>query len=249
MLFRYSTLALLVSVLGTSPAWAQDAKQEPKLNYLSQIIDMTELIPPPPPPDSEAQKLDLADVLEMQEKRTEAQVKRAIADNILSIFRYEDVLGPKYKKENLPVMDAFMEKLHVDARAILIATKNALQRPRPALVSKDVLALGGTPRLPTAYPSGGVVYTTLTALILSKMIPEKRFELSERNYEYAINRVVLGQHFPRDIRAGEIAGTVIAHALMEKPEFMRDLQAARAELRQVLGYPPEPPAIEIAKPK
>ena len=81
------------------------------------------------------------------------------------------------------------------------------------------------------------------------MVPEKRFELSERNREYAVNRVVLGQHFPRDIRAGEIAGTVITYALMQTPAFMSDLQAARAELRQVLGLPASPEAVGAAQPK
>ena len=245
-MMRYATLALLVCVVGAPPTWAQNAQ---KMNYLGQLIDMTEFIPPPPPRDSEAWKEDLAGVMEMQENRTEAQVRRAIADNILSIYRFDDVLGPKFKKENLPVTDAFLEKALADQRAILIATKNALQRPRPAAAHKEVLALGGTPRLPTAYPSGGVVFTTLTAIVLSKMVPEKRFELSERNREYAVNRVVLGQHFPRDIRAGEIAGTVIAHALMETPAFMSDLLAARAELRQVLGYPAEPEVVGAVRAK
>jgi acid phosphatase (class A) len=237
------TLALLIAVLGAPPASAQ------QMNYLKQTIDLTELIPPPPPANSMEQRQDLADVIEMQEKRTEAQVKRAMADNVLSIYRFDDVLGPKFTKSNLPVTDAFFEKMHADQRAILIAAKNALQRPRPALASKDVMALGGTPRLPTGYPSGGVVMTTLTSIILAKMVPEKRFELSERNHEYALHRVVLGQHFPRDVRAGEIAGTVIAHALMETPAFMRDLQAARTEVRQALGYPAEPAAASSAVPK
>jgi acid phosphatase (class A) len=239
MLIRLATLVLsmlVISLLGAPSASAQ------KLNYLGQIIDLTELIPPPPPPNSMAQREDLADVIDMQEKRTDVQVQRAIADNILSIYRFDDVLGPKFERQNLPVLDAFMEKAQADARAVLIAAKNAIQRPRPAAASQDVIALGGTPRLPTAYPSGGVVFTTLTTIVLSNMVPEKRFELSERNHEYAVNRVVLGQHFPRDIRGGEIAGTVIAYALMQTPAFMRDLQAARAELRQVLGYPAEPDA-------
>ena len=244
MLIRYAMLVLLMSVLGAFPASAQ------KLNYLAQIIDLTELIPPPPPPDSKEWKEDLAGVLDIQERRTEAQVRRGIADNVLSIYRFEDVLGPKYKKENLPVLDAFFEKVHADQRAILIAAKNALQRPRPAVAHpKEVLALGGNPRLPTGYPSGAVVMTTLTAIVLAKMVPEKRLELYDRNHDFALNRVVIGQHFPRDIRAGEIAGTVIAHAMMEVPAFMRDLQPARAELRQVLGYPAEPEAVGSVKPK
>ena len=71
MLIRYATLALEISVLGAPPAWAQ------KMNYLGQIIDMTELIPPPR--GSEAQKQDLLGVMEVQENRTEAQVQRMIA--------------------------------------------------------------------------------------------------------------------------------------------------------------------------
>src|SRR5258708_1457584 len=188
MLIRYAAAALLMCSLGAPSASAQ------KLNYLSQIIDMSELIPPPPPPGSDAQRSDLGDVIDMQSTRTERQVKRAIADNVLSIYRFDDVLGPKFKRENLPVTDAFIEKAEADARAILIAAKNFLQRPRPAAASSDVLALGGTPRLPTAYPSGGVGFTTLTSIVLSKMGPEKRFELAERNHEYAGNRVVLRQH-------------------------------------------------------
>ena len=240
---RYLAQATLLCMLAASPAWAQ------KMNYLDQLIDLTELIPPPPPADSVASKHDLADVIIMQESRTEAQVARAIADNVLSIYRFDDILGPKFKRENLPVMDALFERAQADARAILISAKNALQRPRPAAASKDVVALGGTPRLPTAYPSGGVVFTTVTAILLSKMVPEKRFELSERNREYAVNRVVLGQHFPRDVRAGEISGTVIAHMLMQSPQFKRDLQAARTELRQVLEYPAEPTVVSAVNAK
>jgi acid phosphatase (class A) len=103
--------------------------------------------------------------------------------------------------------------------------------------------LGGTPRLPTGYPSGGTVMTQMTAILLSKMIPEKRPDLHESSREWNLTRIMIGEHFPRDIRAGEIAGTVIAHALMQVPAFMRDFEPARVELRQVLGYPPEPDAV------
>lgn len=51
---------------------------------------------------------------------------------------------------------------------------------------------------------------------------------------------MIGEHFPRDARAGEIAATVITHALMQAPAFMRDFEPARVELRQILGFPAEP---------
>jgi hypothetical protein len=243
MLIRYATLALLVSVLGAAPAWAQ------KLNYLSQIIDVPELIPPPPPPDSEALKDDLLGVMEAQENRTEAQLRRALAEKTLTIYHFTEVLGPKFAARNLPITDAFFQRMQEDARVVLIAAKNAIQRPRPFAVSKSVLALGGTPRLPTGYPSGGTVFTTSTAILLAKMIPEKRLDLHERNREYGQNRIMIGEHFPRDIRGGEITATVIVYALMEVPAFMRDFEAARVELRQVLGYPAEPDLVGSVKPK
>jgi len=243
LIIRYATLALLISVLGAPPAWAQ------KFNYLSQIIDLTELLPPPPPPDSEAFQEDLAGVVEAQQNRTDIQLGRALAEKTLTIYHFTEVLGPKFNAQNLPVMDAFFKRMQEDARVNLITAKNAIQRPRPFAVSKLVQPLGGAPRLPTGYPSGGTIFTTSTAILLAKMIPEKRHELHERNREYGLNRIMIGEHFPRDVRSGEIAATVIVHALMEVPAFMRDLQAARAELRQVLGYPAEPEAVGSAKPK
>src|SRR5436189_4753707 len=82
MLIRHATLALLIAVLGAPPASAQ------KLNYLSQIIDVPELIPPPPPSDSQAFKDDLLGVMEAQENRTEAQLRRALAEKTLTIYHY-----------------------------------------------------------------------------------------------------------------------------------------------------------------
>ena len=191
----------------------------------------------------------MAGVIEAQENRTERQVRRALAQKTLTIYLFDEVLGPKFTARSLPVTEAFFQRLQGDARAVLVTAKNAIQRMRPIAISKEVLALGGTPRLPTGYPSGGTVFTTSTAIFLAKMIPEKRYDLFEHNREYGNNRILIGEHFPRDIRAGEIAAAVIANALMEKPAFMRDLEAARVELRQVLGYPAEPEAVGSTTPK
>src|SRR3979409_308330 len=109
MVIRDAAAALVICGLGGRPASAE------KLNSLPQIIDMTELIPPPPPPGSDAQRIDLGDVIDVQAARTERLVARARADNVLSIYRFDDVLGPNFKRDNLPVTDAFIEKAEADA--------------------------------------------------------------------------------------------------------------------------------------
>ena len=38
-----------------------------------------------------------------------------------TIYLFDDVLGPKFNARNLPVTDAFFERMQGDARAILVA--------------------------------------------------------------------------------------------------------------------------------
>jgi acid phosphatase (class A) len=225
MLIRYAALALLISVLGASSASAQ------KLIYLEgQKLNLLKLLPPPPEPGTEGEKKDVLEVLEVQENRTPAERELGIADDVLDIYRFETELGPKFKAANLPVTDAFFKRLHQDTRTYVMLSKEYWQR-------KPLRSV----RLPTAYPSGTTLFGAVTGIVLANMVPEKRFDLFERAHQFANGRVVIGVHYPRDVRAGEIAGTLITSAFFQTPAFVTDLEAARAELRQVLGYPTQLP--------
>jgi acid phosphatase (class A) len=231
-------LMLVVSIsalCASAPAFGET------LHYLAgKKLHFLKLLPPPPPPNSEADKRDLAEVLEVQENRTPARVERALADDVLSIYRFDDVLGPKFKAANIPVTDAFFKRLQQDARTYVIMSKDHWSRERPAAVSSDVKALAPV-RLATAYPSGTTLFGTVTCIVLANMMPEKRFDLFERSHEFAQGRVVIGVHYTRDLLAGEIGATLLAQAFFDLPAFMKDFEEARAELRKVLGYPPEVP--------
>jgi acid phosphatase (class A) len=72
------------------------------------------------------------------------------------------------------------------------------------------------------------------------MVPEKRAAFFERQIDYAHSRMVVGAHFPSDLEAGRLVGTVAAELLMQNPRFEHDLAAARASLRAELKLPPEP---------
>jgi acid phosphatase (class A) len=210
--------------------------QQEKFTFLEpKQVDLLKLVPPPPPLNSQAEKEDMAAVLEVQKNRTPEQARRALSDNILSIWVYADVMGPKFKAENLPVMTAFFTALHADARILLSQTKDVFVRKRPHLLNSEVRPLDPKLRLPYGYPSGGVMNATLTAIILAHMVPEKSFELFERAREYGDNRVIVGVHYPRDVFGGHIAATAAAQAFFTTPFFMEELKGAQAELRRVLG--------------
>jgi acid phosphatase (class A) len=192
-------------------------------------------LPPPPPPNSEAQRRDLAVVLEMQKARTPELVKRALADNDLSIFRITEALGPGLTAERLPLTVQFFKRVHVDARNLINATKDTWQRPRPYLVSDEVKPLGEKPRTTWSYPSGTTIFGSLTAIVLANMVQERREQIFARADEYAASRVVIGVHYPSDIEASRSAATAIAAVLMQHPDFTSEFEAARAELRGVLN--------------
>jgi len=236
MTARKLTLVLSILVLSASSnAFAAE------FNFLKPgQVELTKLVPPPPPLGSEAEKLDMAGVLEVQKTRTPQQSKRALEDNRLSIYVYDDVLGPNFKAVNLPVLDAFFKTLHADARILLMQTKDVMARKRPHLNNSEVKPLDPNLRLPWGYPSGGVMNSTLTAIVLAEMVPEKRTELFERNHEYGHNRVVVGVHYPRDVAAGQMAGVAAAQAMFDTPAFVKELGPAREELRRVLGLPAQP---------
>jgi acid phosphatase (class A) len=73
-------------------------------------------------------------------------------------------------------------------------------------------------------------------ILLADMLPELRAAIGTRAAEYADNRVVAGMHYASDLDAGKRAATAIAAVLQTKTSFDREFQAAKAEVRGVLGY-------------
>jgi acid phosphatase (class A) len=205
--------------------------------YLNpQEIDLTKLLAPPPAADSAQQKADLARVMEVQNTRTPAQVARAQQDVHTSVFRFADVLGPQFNEANLPKTAALFTAAQQDAALVAKGGKRYFKRARPFVNNSDV-----HPTVPTnpkgfygSYPSGHATFGYMAAILLAQMVPEKRTELFARGREFGQNRIVDGVHYPSDIAAGRIDGTLVANALMDNPKFQHDFADAKAEVRTAL---------------
>jgi acid phosphatase (class A) len=72
-------------------------------------------------------------------------------------------------------------------------------------------------------------------IVLANMVPEKKAPIMARAWEYGHNRLVGGIHYASDIEAGRIAGTVIAQTITTHDDYKTEYEAAKAELRTVLG--------------
>jgi acid phosphatase (class A) len=143
--------------------------------------------------------------------------------------------------KSLPKTAAFFARTAEFDKDAVKDAKNFWQRPRPSVVSNQVHPLAKEKANDWSYPSGHATFGYTTAVLLANMLPEKRAAIFVRADGYAEHRIVMGAHFPSDIEAGHLAGTVIAAGIMQDPSWKQDYEAARLELRHALGLPPNPP--------
>jgi acid phosphatase (class A) len=245
-----------IALLFCAPAFAADAPPAPPYITLDQV-DFTHLLAPPPAPGTAEQQRDIAAVLTMRANASAAERERAVADAEITPYRFADVLGPKFRENNLPKTDAFFKHVLDSIGPFIGAGKNYWHHDRPFVMdpnvrSPDAMIKGvcndkgpGSP--PTAlcprginysYPSGHSTYGTVVATLLGEMVPEKREALLARGRQYGDSRVINGVHFPTDVEAGRVEGTVMVVLMMQNERFRADLAEAKAELRQVLGFSP-----------
>ncbi len=199
-------------------------------------VDLVRILPPPPPDDSPQTRGELAEVLSIQSKRTPEMANRARDDSDETIWRFADVLGPRFTKDALPRTGELFARLHETEGAIVDPAKEAYKRPRPFVMSDRVHPVAKLSKS-GSYPSGHSTGGTLMGIVLADMVPEKRREIMARAAEYGFNRIVAGVHFRTDVEAGRIAGSVIAQTLFGRDDFHAALEAARKELRAALELP------------
>lgn len=200
----------------------------------SKTVDLLQLLPPPPSVDSAETRAELGELLVVQVSRTPEMVARAQADAVEEVWRFADVLGPKFIPDLLPKTAVLFARLVATDNAVTDPAKTVFARKRPFMVS-DLIRPVVKPSTSGSWPSSHAALGTLMGIVLSDMLPEKRALIMDRAWAYAENRVVAGMHFPSDVEMGRITGSVIAAVALRDPAFLADYAAAKAELRDAIG--------------
>ncbi len=226
--------SILVMLAACAPAVAADGA------YLAPgAVNLYQLLPPPPAAGSAQERAELDELMQLQATRTPAQAQRAHDDATISIFRLADALGSpaNFTPQQLPLTTQLFQRMVEDEGPAMDAAKKAFARPRPFLTEPRLNPVVDKP-LSAAYPSGHTTWAISCAIVLADMVPERRAQIFARADEYAHNREEAGVHYPSDVAAGHLAGTVFAAQFFESPRFLHDEAAATAELRQALGLAP-----------
>jgi acid phosphatase (class A) len=234
---RPHSLSLVVGLLIVAGATSPAAQAQEASYINAHQIPLGALLAPPPADGSARQLADLGAVLKVQNSRLPETVARAKDDVVVSVFRFADVLGPAFTEANLPKTAALFEAAKHDAKLLAKSGKQYFRRARPFIASSDVHpTVASKPGdAYDSYPSGHATFGYMSAILLAQMVPEKRDALFARGREYGENRVVDGVHYPSDVEAGQIDGTLVAAALIANPEFQKAFAQAKAEVRAALA--------------
>jgi hypothetical protein len=168
-------------------------KEEISKNNLFSNFDTFEFKNTPPPNDnSEKTKKEIDFINKIELNKRFVQKK----DNIIKNF-------DEFLKSNGIDEEKLIEKVHQDARIIILDLKNFYKRPRPFRLDSKLY----DPMLKStegfAYPSGHSTQSNLICLVLSHKYPRFKTELKKIKDDIVYSRQMANAHYPSDIKFGE----------------------------------------------
>jgi acid phosphatase (class A) len=185
-------------------------------------IDLTVLLPPPPDLGSPEMRADEEQVASAVSNRSALALSEAQEASARSVFFFARSIGPEFSAARLPRTARFFARISSDVQHLVLAAKDYWQRPRPDGVAKKH----------GAYPSGHAAFAASTAIVLAQLLPDKRNAIFSQARIFAVNRILLGLHYPSDIASGWTAGTLAAFVMMRDRAFQHDYAEAKAELHR-----------------
>jgi acid phosphatase (class A) len=218
-------LALMVAVA------AQGAEQQ--VRYLSpKAVQARYLLPAPPSAGSDEYKAEIDEMLALQGRRSDVQVKQFRAQESLGLGAFMDIMPDWCTPDNLPKLKTLIKTVSKAASGPVDNGKNYFKRARPFREDNRIQPLG-TRDQEFAYPSGHATRGILYAKILAQLEPDKADVLMERGRQIGWNRVIGGMHHPSDIAAGRVLGQAIARALLRDADFKAELKDVKDEYEAV----------------
>ena len=228
---------LLITLCIAASGMAQDTRKP--IFVSPEQLDLRAILPAPTPNDSWQTMAELAELHKIQQTRTPTEIAHAQKDDVEEhMFIFQDVLGPKFKREALPATALFSDHIKNDEGVNINAAKNFFKRNRPYHMDATIkpVCKATDNRMDYGYPSGHGTTGYLEALALIQMVPEKRNEILARADDYAHSREVCGAHFASDEAASKAAAYAMMAVMMNNSQFQQELAAAKAETRATLGY-------------
>jgi len=195
---------------------------------------------------SDQTRAELDYMLELQRRRTKAEVTRAeyianigswpniinpldgdYAENRRQLFYIAEPVGSWFNDQHFPAITQLLLNCIQDIRVTEFRLKRYFKRPRPYHLEPALhpLARINSP----SFPSGHTLWAFTEALVFSEIIPEKREQFIARAEEVRWSRELMGIHYPSDNEASRIIAWQLLSYWKNSPEFVADLEKAKIE--------------------
>jgi acid phosphatase (class A) len=217
-------LTQFIAVLFLLPqAYSEEFVKHPTpkdpLYFKTAVYDeIKKAIPLPPSPESDAQKADVNELLNIQNSRTEAQCNVA-RNEIYATF--QNFFGNILNEKEIKTLEPMFAQLRNDGDFFIQKLKKEFFRKRPYFYVEEIHPCV-TKESTGAFPSGHATLSKLYALVLGDLFPERKTELVNRALEVGRNRILAGVHHPSDIRAGQALADFLYRELKHSKRFSDD---------------------------
>jgi len=214
--------------------------QEPRpTGYLAPeaVPDPLVIVGGPPAEDSPEAAAERAYFLSSRALEGSARWKQAALDADLfgdvAHASFACAIGKAITVKDTPTLSRMMDRMVMDAARSVAVLKSTFTRPRPMVGHDDAplcVAREDWMKTNSSYASSNAAAGWAWALVLAELYPARASSVLVRGREFGENRVICGLHYASDITAGQTMASATVAALHANPEFLTDLETARAEL-------------------
>lgn len=244
-MMKKKNLWMLIVILlfcGMTAQAQKDVKDEMK-PYLSmrKLPDMIKWLPAPPDTTSEEFVHDIMRYMwgkkqRLNPERAAIAIRDAVWNIDSTLAEYFVPFGLELSFEKTPALYTFMVRSIKTCDQMGTRAKWFYRRKRPFMrMNEHMLTRNEEEGLINngSYPSGHTIRGWSAALLLAELNPAAADTILARGMMYGDSRVIVGAHWQSDVDAGRLAGSVAVLTLHTCPEFMEELEKARAEFQRL----------------
>ncbi|WP_395167059.1 acid phosphatase [Francisella salimarina] len=217
--------------VGSLTAIISSAFAADRLNI--DIPDIKQIIPPPPTPGTLLYQNDMNISHASFFIKNTNRYKLAQSDANYSpegfAQAFEKAFGHQISKKETPAIWKILNQLEIAEGEFTKPAKLFYHRTRPFAYFHEKACVK-TDNIHRSYPSGHTTIGWAIALTLSEINPSRTNQIMKRGYEFGQNRIVCGVHYPSDVNAGYLVGSIMFSQLQTSPEFQQEIKLAKKEI-------------------
>lgn len=222
-------LKILIFIILLTVSKTSFAKVKP---YFDESLINPNLIEKPFKIGDENWRKEINFIVNLQNNFDLERLDQAANEKKLQPETFTFYINKKLTRQNYQNLYQMLARVEITSINLTKYLKEYFKITRPYLASNEVKMLI-SPSKGYAYPSGHTSGSFIYAYVLMEIFPEKKNNLLNFANQIANNRILVGMHYPQDIKAGKALALLTIKFLKENQEFLEDLEKAKIEIEKL----------------